>query len=146
MPAGVRASAIDAVSAAIVAVLNVAALRALCPNGVHRGIPRVPSPPFVSVGRCVERPWDTFAKSFGSLVTVQIRVETSGADDSGESRAATILSKVLELLDDVTHLAVTGWTVHQLAWNETTMDTMTFADGGVGYVGTATITVAVRSA
>ena len=60
--------------------------------------------------------------------------------------AAGVNSQALTLLDDVSHLTVTGWTVHQIAWNDTTMDTIAYSDGGFGYVGTATITVAVRSA
>jgi hypothetical protein len=145
MALGVRYSAINAVSDAIVTALNVPAVRTLCPGGVYRGLTAAQTPPVLYVGRCTERPWDTFGKSFGSLVTAQIRCETSGADANGESRAAGILSKCLELLDDVTHLTVTGWTVHQIAWNDTTMDTIAYSDGGLGYVGTATITVAVRS-
>lgn len=144
MAIGTRASAINAVSAAIVTTLNVAALRTLCPGGVYRGVPLAQTPPYLSVGRCAERPMDAFARTFGSAVTVQLRVETSGADPDGESRAAAILSKALELLDDVAHLSVTGWTVHQVAWEQTVMDTVDYPDGTVGYVGTATITVVVR--
>ena len=144
MAIGTRASAINAVSTAVVTTLNVADLRALCPGGVYRGVPLAQTPPFLSVGRCTERPWDTFARYFGSEVLVQLRVETSGADPDGESRAAGILSKALELLDDVTHLSVAGWTVHQVAWESTVMDVVEYPDGTTGYVGTATLRVVVR--
>lgn len=139
-----RGSAVNAVANAILTALNVASIRAVCPAGAYRNRPAAQTPPYLSIGRCIERPWDTFGK-YGSQVETQIRVETSGAESGGDGRAATILSHVLALLDDTTDLTLSGWTVHQMRWDETVMDTVAYPDGQVNYEGTVTLTVFVRA-
>lgn len=116
-----RHSAINAVAEAVVTALNVAALRALCQGGVYRNRPQAQTPPFISVGPCSEQPDDAFGTHYGAIVTVPIHVITSGADANGESRAAGVLDKVLELIDEPSVLTVVGWTVHNMAWLGTTI-------------------------
>jgi len=113
----VRHSAINAVAEVVVAVLNVPALRALCPGGVYRNRPTAQTPPFVSVGPCSEVADDALGTHYGAVVTVPIHVITSGADANGESRAITILDQVMALVDEpATWPAVPGWTVRQVLW------------------------------
>lgn len=144
-----RHSAINAVAEAVVAVLNVPALRTLCQGGVYRNRPQAQTPPFISVGPCSESPDDRMGLNYAHVVTVPIRVVLTGADANGESRAITILDKVMELLDEPAVLgAVTGWSLGLVNWAETRIE---FTDLGVGdvagelgYVGTATFQFLVR--
>lgn len=143
-----RHSAINAVANAVVATLNVASLRALCPGGVYRNRPTAQTPPFVSVGPCSETPDDAFGANYGAVVMVPVHVVTSGADAQGESRAATILDMVLALLDEpAAWPALVGWTVRQVAWAGTEIGpdeyllTLTGDPSGIEGVATFAVTV-----
>jgi hypothetical protein len=144
-----RHSAINVVAEAVVATLNVAALRTLCPGGVYRNRPTAQTPPYVSVGPCSEQPDDAYGTHYGAVVTVPVRVVVSGADANGESRAVTILDKVMSLLDEpAVRSAATGWSVLLVNWTESRIDTAELDPLGasveVGYVGTATFQFIVR--
>ena len=142
-----RHSAINAVADAVVATLNVASLRALCPGGVYRNRPTAQTPPFVSVGPCSEGPADAFGLTYGAVVTVPVSVVTSGSDANGESRAVTILDAVMALIDEpVSWPALTGWTVTLVEWQETRVaapDQFVMDDLAPGYVGTSVFAVHV---
>lgn len=144
-----RHSAINAVAEAVVTALNVSAVRTLCQGGVYRNRPQAQAPPYISVGPCSEVPDDRMGMNYAHIVTVPVRVVTSGADGNGESRAITILDKVMELLDEPAVLgAVTGWSVGLVNWAETRIEFTDLGGGDVagelGYVGTATFQFLVR--
>jgi hypothetical protein len=137
-----RRSAINAVADAVLAKLNVSSVTALCPGGVYRNRPTAQTSPFLSVGPCSEQPNDRMGTHYAHIVTVPVRVVTSGADANGESRAIGILDKVMELLDEpAAPPTVSGWTVGMVRWVDTRIE---FTDlsldgaGELGYVGTAT--------
>lgn len=143
-----RRSAINAVADAVATTLNVAALRALCPGGVYRNRPLAQTAPYVSLGPSSEEPDDRMGLNYAHIVTLPVRVVTSGADANGESRVITILDKVMELLDEpATAPTVTGWSVGMVRWLGTAVE---FTDlsldgaGDLGYVGTATFQYLVR--
>ncbi len=145
-----RHSAINAVAEAVVTALNVAAVRALCSGGVYRNRPQAQTPPYLSVGPCSEIPDDRMGTHYAHIVTVPVRVLTSGADANGESRAITILDAVMALLDEpVTAPTITGWTIGMVRWVETRIE---FTDlsldgaGEMGYLGTATFEYLVTQA
>lgn len=141
-----RESAVNAVVDAVVATLNVAAFRALCPGGVYRNRPSAQTAPFCSVRATEEKPYDTFGTNYGSLVTVDVRVVISGADAGGDSRAWTVTDAAQELLDDRAHIAPTGWTVDRVSWVSSRGEDVGFEDGAVGYSVVATYEIAVREA
>jgi hypothetical protein len=118
-----RRSAINAVADGVKAALDVAALRAqaLAPGGVYRGRPNAQRPPFVSIGPCSEVPYDAMGLNYGAIVTVPIHAITNGTDANGESRCASILDKVMELLDEPSTVTATGYTVRQKLWMGTTI-------------------------
>lgn len=139
-----RTLALDAVEAGVLTALNVAAIRTLCPGGVYRGVPLAQAYPYLSIGPSRETPWNTAGTNYGSEVTVQVKCLTSGADPNGASRAATILSAALDLLELRGDLTVSGWTVCDVWWRDTSMEAVVHDDGGTGYLGSMTFTVQVR--
>lgn len=141
-----RQLATSAVKAAVLAALNVASVRTLCPGGVYRGVPTAQAPPFLVIGRTRETPWNAGGTHYGSEVSVQVRVDTSGVDPDGDKRATTILSEVMDLLEVRSDLTVTGWTVCDIWWMDTETDQVQYEDGRIAYVGTATFVVQVRAA
>lgn len=142
-----RTLATSAVCDAMKTALDVAAVRTLCPGGVYRGMPLAQSLPYLSVGdRCVERPWNAAGTHYGSEVSVSVRVETNGTNADGHKRALTILSAALDRLEVRGDLTVTGWTVCDTWWIETTTDVVQHEDGTTGYVATNVFNVQVRQA
>jgi hypothetical protein len=140
-----RASAINAVATALVTALNVPSVRALGPGGVYRNRPTAQTPPYISLGPSEETPADFMGTFYGSVVTVPIRVVTSGADADGESRALTILDACLARLDEPVALTVTGWTVMGVSWIGTRVDVLLYEDGSEGYAATGTVAITVRA-
>ena len=140
-----RASAISAVTAAVVAALNVSAYRTLCPGGVYRGMPLSQRPPFTQVGPARERPWDRMAKAYGTVVTVPVRVTTRGDVSEGDTQLSSIVNKALDLLDRKA-LSVTGWTWAATLWTDTDQQETTNEDGTTGYIATVSFDVHVIQA
>lgn len=105
-----RKSAINAVADAVVATLNVSAMLTLCPGGIYRGRPNAQEPPYISVTVPSSVPDDAFGWNLGAVLTIMVKAVTSGADANGSSRANTIIDKAMELLDEASHLSMTGWT------------------------------------
>lgn len=96
--------ALSPVSAAVYAALNVAALTALAPGGVHDDVPQAPTFPFVAFD-VQER--ENRGLGRGSLLEVQWRVRAYAAT-AGMKDAQAIIAKVIELLKDQT-LSVSGY-------------------------------------
>ena len=145
-----RHSAINVVADAVVAALNVTSIRALCPGGVYRNRPTAQTTPYLSIGPCSEQPDDRMGTHYAHIVTVPVRVVTSGADANGESRAIGILDAAMALLDEpVAAPTLTGWTIGMVRWVETRIE---FTDlsldgtGELGYIGTATFEYLVAQA
>lgn len=126
-----RRSAINAVADAVLAALNVASLRALCPGGVYRSLIPAQTPPYVIVGPCSEIPDDHMGFGYGSVVTVPVRVTQVAGDAVSEDRAVDIIDAALTLLDEPTALAVTGWTRTQTLWTGTRQTAVETHDGSV---------------
>lgn len=141
-----RHSAITAVASAVVTALNVAAVRAVAPGGVHRNRPPNQPPPYVMVGPCSETPWDASGPNRGAAVRVPVTVKTSGQQAAGEAQAVAIADVVMSLLDVRTAIAVTGWTVCDIWWQGTAVNEDPQDDGLMGYAAVATFVVQVRQA
>ena len=82
--------------------------------------------------------------NYGAVVTVPVKVYTSGADADGESRAVTIIDKAMELLDEPASVTVTGWTVLGVDWVDTRPEPYAYDDGSEGYATVATFAITVR--
>jgi hypothetical protein len=117
-----RRSAINPIANAVLAMLNVASVRALCPGGVFRNRPKTPSPPYMAIGPCSERPTDNFGTNYGVVVIVPVSVLSPGFEGDGETRAVAALDEVMRILDEPsTYPTASGWSVRMIDWQETTV-------------------------
>jgi hypothetical protein len=131
-----RQSAINAVVDAVKAAIDVAAVRALCVGGVHRGRGPGRVMPFVDLVGASESEWDTLGRR-APEVRVPITVTTSGAHPDGDEQATAIMAKVVELASAIT--TVTGWHLCLVTWDGTEMSQDTAEDGTPIYTRTATM-------
>jgi hypothetical protein len=140
-----RADAVNPVAAAVLARVNVPAVRALAPGGVSRNRVRRGGPPFIMIGPSQAGPDDAMGAAWGAVVDVPVHVITAGDDIDGESKGQAIAAAVVALVTDpATPLVVAGFAVRSVAWGGTTCAPVAFADDFVGYDTAATLTITVR--
>lgn len=139
-----RKSAINAAADAVLAALNVASVRTLCPGGVYRSSLPAQTPPYVVVGPCSELPDDCLGLGYGSVVTVPVRVTQVAGDAVSEDRAVDIVNQALSLLDEPAALSVPGWTVSQVNWTGTQPTSIETQDGSAVSALVATVDIYVR--
>lgn len=141
-----RASAMNAVAAAVLTALNVSSVRALCPGGVSRARQRKGAPPYVTIGPHGETPDDALGTGYGAVVTSEIHVITSGEDADGDARALGIVDAIVALLDEPVALSVSGWSVRMVEYAGSVGQVVQFEDGKVGYDYQITMQTSVRKA
>lgn len=100
-------SAVVPVLTAVYTALNVAGMTALATGGVHNGLPKTVTFPFVRIGDVTQERNDYHGGQAGKDVLVRIHVFDNTTSDL---RVGNIVSKALELLHYAT-LTVSGHTL-----------------------------------
>jgi hypothetical protein len=104
--------ALEAVQAAVQTVLNVPALLALAPGGVHAAVPQMAALPFVLVTVSDDAQHGGFGTRPGAGALSQIGIRVAAYSDAGGmTEAQRIAAKVIELLVVPGALEVDGYDV-----------------------------------